>query len=144
MLYKVFKYIAIAFGIVTLYFIVRIWIAGDDALMTSGDLQSALVTPYIYVGYIALILAATVALVFAIQDLFKGNIKSTLMIIGVFAVIVLLAFLVSDGEAAESGGVTYSATTVRWIEAGLYVFYILGVLAILAMLMTGFKKLTDR
>lgn len=144
MLYKIFKYIAIAFGVVTLYFIVRIWVVGDDALETSGDLQAALVTPFIYVGYIALILAAAVALIFAIKDLFKGNIKNTLIVTGAFVAIVLIGYLLAEGRPIEANGTTYSANTVRWIGAGLYVFYILGILAILSMMMTGFKKLKNR
>lgn len=143
MLYKIFKYLAIAVGVIGLYFTVRIWIAGDE-IMTSADMQSSLVSPFMYIAYIILILTVILVLIFVIKGLFSGGVKNTLIGIGAFVAIVLVSYLITSGEPVEMNGITYSASTVHWISAGLWMFYILGILAIAAMVLGGVKKVSNK
>ncbi len=143
MLYKIFKYFAIAVGVIGLYFLIRIWIAGDD-LLASADMQSSLVSPFLYIAYIIMILTIALVVYFVIKSLFSGNIKTTLIGIGSFVGIVLISYLISSGEPVVRDGITYSANTVRWISAGLWMFYILAILAIAVMVFGGAKKISNR
>lgn len=142
-IYKVFKYIAILIGVISLYYMVRVLVAGNQSIMDSGDLQSSLISPFLYVGYIVLILAALIALIFAIKGLFEGDVKETLVSIGSIAVVVLISYLVTSGEPYQmTDGTVLSEGIVHWISAGFVIFYILGILAIGSMLYGGIRKLT--
>lgn len=143
MLYKIFKYLAIAVGVIGLYFLIRIWIAGED-INTSADLQSGLISPFLYIAYVIMILTAALVVFFVIKGLFSGHVKNTLIGIGTFVGIVLIAYLITSGEPVVRDGETYSANTVHWISAGLWMFYILGILAIAAMVIGGAKKVSNR
>ncbi|HET8810192.1 MAG TPA: hypothetical protein VFM65_08005 [Flavobacteriaceae bacterium] len=144
-LYKIFKYLAIAIGVIAAYFVIRVMVAGEDAIKTSGDLQASIVSPFLYVAYIVLALTIVLVLVFVIKELFTGHPKNTFIAIGAFVAIILIAYLVTDGQPTplRDGG-TLSANATHWVSAGLVVFYIMAILAIGAMLMTGVKKITTR
>ena len=141
--YKIFKYLAIFIGLLSLYFMVRMLIAGNDPIMESADLQGSIVSPFLYIGYIVLILTILIALIFAIRGLFTGNVKATLISLGSFVAIVLISYLVTSGEAYElDGGTVVSGETMHWVSTGLVIFYILGIFAIGTMLYGGIRKLT--
>ena len=142
-IYKIFKYLGVLIGLIALFFMVRVLIAGDDPIKDSGDLQSAVVSPFLYVGYIVLILTIVITIIFSIKGLFTGNVKETLISVGAIAVLVLLTYLFTDGEPYQTkDGEMLSAGTVHWISAGLAMFYILAIAAIGSMLYGGIRKLT--
>lgn len=142
-LYKIFKYLAMVVGVVSLFFAIRIIIAGEEAMVTSADLQASVMSPFMYMTYIVLAIAVVLAAVFLLKDLFTGNIKETLFTIGGMVLIVLVAYLITSGEPYQmSNGETLPASTVHWISTGLVIFYILGIAAIGAMLFGGIRKLT--
>lgn len=141
--YKIFKYLAILIGLISLYFILRVLFAGNDVIVDSADLQSSIVSPFLYVGYIVLFLTILITIIFTLKGLFTGDVKETLISLGSMAAIVLIAYLLTDGEPYQmSDGTTLAAGTVHWISTGLVIFYILGIFALGSMLYGGIRKLT--
>lgn len=141
-LHKILKYLALVIGVVGLILWGRVLMAGDDALESSADLQASVVTPFLYVAYFIFALIVLLVLVYVIKGLFSGDIKKTLLSVGAFILIVVVAYLVSGGtEMTMNDGEVISANTVHWVGAGLITFYILAATAILLMVISGVKKL---
>lgn len=141
-LHKVLKYLALVIGVIGLILLGRIIAAGDDAIKASADLQASMLDPYMWISYIILAVVIAMVLIFVIAGLFRGNIKNTLIAIGSFVVIVVIAYAVSDGTAQElKDGTMLSASGDHWVGAGLVTFYILAGIAVLTMVFSGIKKL---
>lgn len=141
-LYKVFKYLALLIGLIGLFFLGRVLFAGDDAITDSGSLQESVLTPFLYLSYLILIITLGSVVVFMFKDLFTGNVKNTLMSIGAFIVIIVLAYVFTTGAPyTMKDGELLPASTVHWVSTGLVTFYILAGVAVLAMLFTGITKL---
>ncbi len=141
-LHKILKYLALVIGVVGLILWGRVLMAGDDAIESSADLQASVVTPFLYVAYFIFALIVLLVLVYVIKGLFTGDIKKTLLSVGVFILIVVVAYLFSGGtEMTMNDGEVISADTVHWVGAGLITFYILAATAILLMVISGVKKL---
>lgn len=142
-IHKILKYLAIVVGVIGLILLGRIIWAGDEAIEGSADLQASVVNPFMYVAYFIFAIVVLLVVFFVIKGLFKGNIKNTLISLGVFAAIVLIAYFLADGTpmynrnevqvVGESGS--------KWVGAGLITFYILAAIAILTMVISGVKKL---
>lgn len=142
-LHKVLKYLAMVIGVLGLILLGRIIAAGDDAIEASGDLQASLLDPFMWVAYIVLFAVIFLVAIFVIRRLFHGNIKNTLISIGAFALIIIIAYVVTDGhEVVLKDGGTLSANGDHWVGAGLVTFYILAAIAVGAMVFSGIKKLT--
>lgn len=141
-LHKILKYLALAIGVLGLILLGRIIATGDDAIKASADLQESQLDPYMWVAYIILFASIVLVGIFVIVGLFRGNIKNTLIAIGSFIVVVVIAYVLSDGTAKElKDGTMLSASGDHWVGAGLITFYILAGIAILAMVFSGIKKL---
>ncbi|MDA9277152.1 hypothetical protein N9P56_02110, partial [Flavobacteriaceae bacterium] len=68
-----------------------------------------------------------------------------LMSIGAFLLIFVISYVMADGvESFTKDGELVTAQTSRYIGTGLYAFYILSVVAVIAMAFSGVKKLTTR
>lgn len=144
MLHKILKIVAIILSLAGAVWLVRIILAGDTAITDSPDLQSALVIPFIYISYFVLGLALVFVIIFVLKNLFSNakSLKSTLIGLGAFAAVIAISFVLADGtEVPMQDGEMLSATGARWVETGIYAFYILAVLAIGAMIFSGAKKL---
>lgn len=136
---KIFK---IVFGVLGGVLLIRILNADADLLEEDLALQQSLVTPLMYLAYIILGLCLITVIVFVLRGLFQGNIKKTLIIVGSFVAIVIIAFLVSEGqETAMRDGEVLSEYGSRWVSAGLTTFYILIVLSIVAIFASSTRKL---
>lgn len=141
-LHKILKYLALVIGVLGLILWGRVLMAGDEAIESSADLQASVVTPFLIVAYIIFALIVLLVLVFVIKGLFTGDIKKTLLSVGAFLLIVVIAYLVTSGtEMTMSDGEVFSANTTHWVGAGLVTFYILAATAILLMVVSGVKKL---
>ena len=141
-LHKILKYVALVIGVVGLILWGRVLMTGDEAIESSADVQASVVTPFLYVAYFIFALIVLLVLVYVIKGLFTGNIKKTLLSVGVFILIIVVAYLVSGGTAMTmNDGEVISADTVHWVGAGLITFYILAAAAILLMVISGVKKL---
>ncbi len=141
-IHKILKYLAIVIGVIGLILLGRVIMTGDDAIEASADVQANVVNPLMFVAYFVFAVIVVLVVFFVIKGLFRGNIKNTLISIGVFAVIVVIAYLLSDGvEVITTDGEVLTANEVHWIGAGLWTFYILAAIAIGAMVISGVKKL---
>ncbi len=141
-LHKILKYLALVIGVIGLILWGRVLMAGDEAIESSADVQASVVTPFLYVAYFIFALIVLLVLVYVIKGLFAGNIKKTLISVGAFILIVVVAYVVSGGtEMTMTDGEVISANTVHWVSAGLITFYILAITAILLMVISGVKKL---
>lgn len=141
-LHKVLKYIALVIGVIGLILWGRVLFAGDDAIENSASVQASVVTPFLIVAYIVFALIVLIVLFYVIKGLFSGNIKRTLISVGAFALIIVIAYLASGGnEMTMNDGEVISADTVHWVGAGLITFYILAATAILLMVISGVRKL---
>ena len=140
--HKILKYFALVIGVIGLILLGRIILAGDDAIEASASEQQSLVTPFIWLAYLVLAVVLVLVAFYVIKGLFRGNIKNTLISVGAFLLIIIIAYVLTDGEAIElKDGGTLSASASHWVSAGLYVFYILAIVAVGAMVLSGVRKL---
>tara|TARA_R110000751_G_C13658685_1_gene468884 strand:- start:293 stop:733 length:441 start_codon:yes stop_codon:yes gene_type:complete len=144
MLHKILKIVALILSILGAVGLVRIILAGDTAILDSADLQDSLVTPFIYIAYLIFAIALVFVLVFVIKNLFTSgsSLKGTLIGLGAFLAVVVISFLLASGEETPMrDGEVLSASASRWVEAGIYAFYLLALIAVGAMVFSGVKKL---
>lgn len=97
----------------------------------------------IFIAQIVLVICVLLVVLFVIKGLLNGgNTKNTLIGLGAFVLIVAISYLLASGEATQlRDGNMLSASSARWVSAGLNTFYILAILAIAAMVGGGLKKL---
>ncbi|HAX16239.1 MULTISPECIES: hypothetical protein [Leeuwenhoekiella] len=144
MLHKILKIIALILSVLGAIWLVRIILAGDTAITDSADLQDSLVTPFILIAYATIAIAIVFVLVFVLKNLFSSgsSLKSTLIGLGAFLAVVVISYVLASGEEVQlRDGEVLSASASRWVEAGIYAFYILAIVAIGAMVFSGVKKL---
>lgn len=141
-IHKILKYLALVIGVIGLILLGRIIMAGDDIIETSASAQQSYVTPFLWLSYLVMAVIIVLVLFFVIKGLFRGNIKNTLISVGAFVLIIVIAYLVTDGAPVDlKDGGTLSASASHWVSAGLVVFYILAAIAVGAMVLSGIRKL---
>jgi hypothetical protein len=134
-------------GLLGVIFLVRIVAAGDEAIKTGGE--EGLVDPMAIIAYVILALILVLVVFFVIKALFTntGGLKKTLMGVGAFAAVLILAYVVSGGDVMkynlQEGGVA-SDSASQLVGAGLVAFYLLLALAAGAMLYAGAKKIISK
>ena len=140
--HKVLKYLELVIGVIGLILLGRIIIAGDDAISASVEDQNSLLNPMMWVAYIILALIIAIVAFFVIKGLFTGNVKTTLISVGAFVLVIVIAYVLTDGNEVQlKDGDTLSASGDHWVGAGLVTFYILAAVAVGAMVLSGIKKL---
>lgn len=137
-LYKIIKYIAFALGIIGAVLALLI-MSGSDGMISN----------ILYVTYVVLFLVIALVLIYVLKGLFAGDVKKTLMTVGLFLAIIVVSYLMSSGtdldlEPFNNKGLGITEATSKNVGAGLYTFYILAILAIGSMLLSGVKKLTNK
>lgn len=130
---------------------------GDEAieLNTEGS-QAVTVSPLIYLAYISLALIVTVVLIFVFKGLFSSAevLKKSLVSVGLLVLVALISYFVladdsvldaATGKVIElEDGELLTAGTSKWIGASLYMFYILGVVAVGTIVWAGISKLIKK
>ena len=148
-LHKIIKIIGLLLSVLSIIFFVMILNTGDlniqDSLAAGTDVAS--VNWALYAAYIMLAIIVLFVLVFVVKGIFEGDIKKTLFSVGGFLLVGVLSYVLAsnsidglplyDGEAITPGA-------SKWVGAGIITFYILGIVAIGAMVFSGIKKLTTR
>lgn len=142
-IHKVLKYLALVIGVLGLILLGRVLFAGNDAIENSANVQASVVNPFLILSYIVMAVIVLLVLFFVVKGLFTGNIKNTLISLGVFLGIVLIAYLLADGNAMydRNDVQTISESGSKWVSTGLITFYILAAIAVGAMVISGVKKL---
>ena len=135
-------------GVLGLIFLALIIGKGDDAIEMSamqGDYGT--VSYIIYLAQFILLITVLITLFFSLKNLAsdKGNLKKSLMFIGAFALVILVAYLFSSGEETPmQDGKMLSAAGARIVETGIRTFYFLTIIAVGAMAFHSVKKLIKK
>lgn len=141
-IHKILKYLALVIGVIGLILLGRIIMTGDDAIESSANVQASVVDPFMIVAYLVFAVIVLLVLFYVIKGLFRGNIKRTLISVGAFALVIVIAYFLTDGtEVVTRDGEVFTANQIHWVGAGLVTFYILAGIAVGAMVISGVKKL---
>lgn len=144
-LYKVLKYVAFALGGLGLILFFWLISKGDDAVVSSPELQDSIMNPFLILTYVTIAIAVVSVLVFVLAGLMGGNIKKTVISLGAFLLVFLIAYFMADSEDyVLPNGTPVSGSVSKWVDTGLVMFYILGVAAVLVLIGSSLKKLTFR
>ncbi|WP_299128195.1 hypothetical protein [uncultured Winogradskyella sp.] len=149
MLHKILKIVALVLSVLGIVFLGRIIAKGDEdikAAALAGD--TAIVEPMAIIAYIILGLVLLFVVVFVLKNLFTNTsgLKNTLIGIGAFAAVLIISYLSAGGDAKQyklQDGFATDAQS-QMVGAGLTAFYILIVVAAIAMLFAGVKKLISK
>lgn len=134
-LHKILKYLAMGLAVVGAIF----------ALMITTGSEN-MIDNMLYVAYAVLVIILILVLIFVLKGLVAGNIKKTLLSLGLFFGIIIVSYLMSSGTDLDlqpfiDKGQDITETTSRNVGAGLYAFYALAVFAIGTMAFSGVKKM---
>ncbi|WP_299556676.1 hypothetical protein [Seonamhaeicola sp.] len=134
-------------GAVSTIFLFMILSAGDEAIK-AGEADGT-VNTFIYLAYVVLFLIVAIVLLFVIKGLFSGNVKKTLMSVGIFLAIAFISYAMSSGTDLDlqpfvDKGQDITEGTSKKVGAGLYTFYVLAILAIASMAFSGVKKIFNK
>jgi uncharacterized membrane protein len=133
-LHKIVKFAALAIGILSMIFL--------GGILATDEKDSAWISPLILVAYVILFACIAIVLIYVFKNLFakQETLKKTLMSIGMFLGVVLLAFILADSSDVKAGGEIVSGTTSKLVSTGLNTFYFLALIAIGTMAWTGLTK----
>tara|TARA_B100000131_G_scaffold293570_1_gene309003 strand:+ start:791 stop:1240 length:450 start_codon:yes stop_codon:yes gene_type:complete len=135
-------------GIIGVIFLLRIMGTGDEQIeIDASQGNYSLVTPIVELARIVLFLTIFVTLIFSLRGLFsnKEKLKKASISIGFFLLIVFISYMVSTGvETPMKDGKILSENGSRWVEAGILVFYILFIIAIGLMFLSGLRKMLKK
>jgi len=145
---KITNYALIFLGVLGLLFLALILAKGDDAIeidAMQGNFGS--VSYIIFLAQIILAVAVIISLGFSIKNLVsdRNKLKSSLVSIGAFLVVLIVAFVFSSGEETPlQDGEVLSASGARWVETGIRTFYFLTFIAICSMAYGSVRKLIKK
>ena len=114
-----------------------------DAMQGSyGSVSSIILLAQVILG-----LTVATTLFFSLKNLAsdKAKLKKSLMSIGAFLAVFLIAFFLSSGEETPmKDGEVLSATGAKLVETGIRTFYFLTIIAIGSMLFSSVKNLIKK
>ncbi len=144
---KILNIFKILIGVLAAVLFVRIMIENDELIKDSAELQSSLISPDLWLSYIVLGIAVVATLVFTIIGVAKGNIKKTLISVGLFLLVIAISYFGFAGDYGTGFDIsdteTLSESGAKWIGTGLYTFYFLALAAVVAMFVSTLKKATS-
>ena len=146
MLHKILKIVAAILSLAGIISLIRIIAAGDEAIET-GE-KAGLVEPMAWIAYIILGLVLLFVVVFVVKNLFTNTsgLKNTLIGVGAFAAVLIISYVVAGGDTKQyklqDGFATESQS--HMVGAGLTAFYVLILVAALAMIFSGVKKVISK
>ena len=136
-LHKIIKIVGLILSLIGVVILGMMIMKGDDVIKETGSGIDA----FIYTAYVIFALVLIAVVIFGLKGLMSGNIKNTLIIIGAFVVIVGVSYgLADNNQLTLANGELLTESNSKWIGAGLYTFYILAIIAIGSMIISGFKK----
>ena len=145
---NIVKIISAVIAVLAAFFLLRIIGTGDDDIKmaaTMGDFGA--VSPLVELARIVLVLTVAITLIFTLRGLFSdlAKLKKAGIAIGLFLAVVFLSYALSDGvETPLKDGEMLSASSSKWVGTGIRTFYILAVLAIGLMLVSGARKIFNK
>jgi len=143
---KIIKIGALVIGLIAVFFLVRIIMLGDEAIEADVANQGIL-SGFITLALVVLAIATVSAVVFSLVNLVSNpdKLKKSLISVGVFAVILILGYVMSSGEERIlNDGTTLTVAQSQMIEGAIKAFYLLIFLAAGLMLFFGVKKMLSK
>jgi len=142
---KITRIGCIALGVLGLIFLALVFATGDDSIkMSAASGDYGVITPIIILSQIVLFIAVIVTLTFSLRGIAKdkSKMKNALKSMGLFLVVVVIAFVLSSGvETPMRDGKVLSAMGSRLVGTGIRVFFILSIVAVGLMVFPGTKKI---
>ena len=134
--HKALRIVALILSVLGIIFGLSIAVGGSESMIDN----------MMYVAYTVLAIIIVLVLIYVLIGLFTGNIKKTLLSLGIFFAIVLVSYLMSSGTDLNlqpfiDKGQDITEATSKKVGAGLYTFYALAVFAIASMALSGLKKI---
>ena len=107
-------------------------------LILLGDTGNAMIVA----GEVLVIITAAIALFFGLKNLATNPqaLKKSLISLAVFAIIAILSYVSAGESPVQVGDISIDAGTSKLVGTGIYMFYFLAAIAILAMVGFGIKK----
>lgn len=135
-LHKILRIVALILAVLGIIFGLSIALGGSESMIDN----------MMYVAYTVLAIVIVLVLIYVLIGLFTGNIKKTLLSLGIFFAIVIVSYLMSSGTDLNlqpfiDKGQDITEATSKKVGAGLYTFYALAVFAIASMALSGLKKI---
>ncbi|WP_051604347.1 hypothetical protein [Flavobacterium sasangense] len=137
--YKISKILVIILGIIA-----SILFVSTLGVEVSMDNNSYIVDYFIYISYIAMAVAFFSVVYFVFKNLIthKEQLKRALISLGIFAAIILVAFILADStEVKLKDGGVITSTASKLISTSLNTFYILAIISVGVLGWTGFSKI---
>jgi hypothetical protein len=137
--YKISKILVIVLGIIA-----SILFVSTLGMEVSMDNNSYIVDYFIYISYIAMAVAFFSVVYFVFKNLIthKEQLKRALISLGIFAAIILVAFILADStEVKLKDGGVITSTASKLISTSLNTFYILAIISVGVLGWTGFSKI---
>jgi hypothetical protein len=107
------------------------------AMILGGDTGNSMIVA----GEILVIVTAAIALFFGFKNLANPQaLKKSLISLAVFAIIAILSYVSASESPLEVGDISITAKTSKLVGTGIYMFYFLAAVALLAMVGFGIKK----
>ena len=142
---KITRIGCIALGVLGMIFLSLVFFTGDDSIkMAAASGDYGVITPIILLSQIVLFIAVLVTLTFSLRGISKDKtkMKNALKSTGLFLMVVLIGFLLSNGvETPMRDGKVLSAMGSRLVGTGINVFFILTIIAVGLMVFPGTKKI---
>lgn len=131
---KLSRLIVIVLSIISIVFLATI--------MASDAPDGGMIEPFIYVAYITLFIAIVLVLVYTLKNLASKDLKKTLISVGSFLAVLLIAFIFADGTPVplKDGG-EVSSFASKMVSTGLNAFYLLALIAVGLMIFTGYNRI---
>ena len=145
---KILTIVTGVIGLIGFFYFVRIVMVGDESIENDAELQGSILSPFITFATSLLIAIAALTVVFSLLNLFKNPqvLKRSLLGVGVLAVLLIIAYSMSSGEAVtdvmgkvlkdgEAGSVS------KWVSTLINYSFILGAIGLAFFLLDFFKSL---
>lgn len=107
-------------------------------MILTGDTGNTM----ILAGEVLVIVTAAIALFFGLKNLATNPqaLKKSLISLAVFAIIAILSYVSAGESPVQVGDISIDPSTSKLVGMGIYMFYFLAAVAILAMVGFGIKK----
>lgn len=139
---NIIKIVVTIIAVIGAILLVRVLMAGEQEITDSVELQNSLVSPLVYFSQILFFAAVIITVILSLLGLFKNpeNLKKTLLGLGVFGVLFIIAYFSADANAVLDnagkvleGGEAGSSIN-KLVGAGIVFSLILGAIGLVFFL----------
>jgi hypothetical protein len=136
--YKISKIFVIIIGVIA-----SILFVSTLGMEVTMDNNSYIVDYFIYLSYLAMAVSFFAVVYFVFKNLIthKEQLRRALVSLGLFAAVVIVAFIFADGTEVKMKDLVISPMYSKLISTSLNTFYILAFISIAVLVWTGFSKI---